>query len=111
MADPVALDLLNGSVVGQDGFVDHIFVGDIGGNFYTIRLNFTGSSGQGMWIDTRLTRSVPESGPVSPAVTTNYSNYRGVPQPITTAASVSLDAVDQTYVRAIVGAGKYRRRV
>ena len=102
LADLTALDLLSGSAVGNDGFVDHVFVGDLGGNFFTVRFNFSGTTGQGIQIDTRLTKSVNEGTGV-----TSYSNYRGVPQPITTAASVSVDALDSSFVRAIVGAGKY----
>ena len=102
LSDATAQDLLNGNIPGNDGFIDHIFVGDLGGNFFTIRFNFNGTSGLGMQIDTRLTRAVNESTSV-----TTYSFYRGKPQPITTGASISFDAANQSFIRAIVGAGRY----
>ncbi|MEW6348049.1 MAG: hypothetical protein AB1646_03250 [Thermodesulfobacteriota bacterium] len=103
MSDPLVLDLLSGSASGPDGMSDHIYVGDLGGNFYSIKFNFeTSAATQGMAIDVRLTRVVDESNTVS-----TYSMFRGVPQPIGVGAVASYDRNDTSYVRVIVGAGKF----
>ncbi|MEW6349946.1 MAG: hypothetical protein AB1646_12840 [Thermodesulfobacteriota bacterium] len=104
MADPTVLDVLDGEVPGTDGLVDHIYVGDLGGNFYGMKFNFSEDSTvtRGLWIDVRLARTVDETSGV-----TTYSAFRGKPQPITVAPSASLDRNETDHIRVIVGAGKY----
>ncbi len=112
MADPLVLDLVSTTTdssgvttsgPGSDGLADTIYVGDLGGNFYSIKFNFEAtSSTKGLAIDVRLTKVVTETTGV-----TTYSLYRGVPQPISVGAVSSYDSSDSSYVRVIVGAGKY----
>ena len=42
MADPLAVDVLNSDPhsVGDDGYVDTVYVGDLLGNFYGLKFNF-----------------------------------------------------------------------
>ena len=76
MSDPIALDLWNvgtwannsraGAQTGEDGYVDSIYVGDMNGVFYGIKLNFDplqtlSSSGQnyGIYVDLWRTKPIP----------------------------------------------------
>ncbi len=121
MSDPIALDLWNvgtwannsraGAQTGEDGYVDSIYVGDMNGVFYGIKLNFDplqtlSSSGQnyGIYVDLWRTKPIPVNSTTTVDLSTDL--YRSWRQPITTAPAVSWEP-NMTNVRVVTGAGKY----
>jgi Tfp pilus tip-associated adhesin PilY1 len=109
MSDPLVLDLWNEntSVMGDDGLHDHIYVGDLHGNFYTMKFHLGSSQTQkGIWIDVRRTRKPNEPNSISSG--DPYSFFRsGTAQPITVQPVASVDANTPTKVRVIFGTGKF----
>ena len=124
MSDPLALDVLNtsGSTslgVGDDGYIDTVYVGDLLGNFYGLKFNFaeqvqdhtTGNlvannSNFGIRVDWWQTKSTWEG---SPATNTNMDYYRGLRQPITVPPVASFDSnmSNGYFLHVIFGAGKF----
>ncbi len=113
LGNPMAYDLLNGEELGRDGFVDHIYVGDLNGYFYGMKFNFVGST-KGMKVDVWLTK-LASAGWSAPE-----NLYRSAAEPITVAPAASREghvAIDQArsllgsgdpdYIRVIFGTGKY----
>ncbi|MBD3398696.1 hypothetical protein GF413_06545, partial [Candidatus Micrarchaeota archaeon] len=109
-ADPSAVDVWNteSGSEGDDGYVDHIFAGDMCGNLWGIKLfGFekmpTGDTG--LSIEMWPTRIVDESN-----TSFKWSNYRTEMQPITFQPAMSITpkglGSDQK-LRVIVGTGKY----
>jgi type IV pilus assembly protein PilY1 len=102
--------------VGDDGYVDTVYVGDLLGNFYGLKFNFdtqvinhtTGNSvantNFGIRVDWWQTKSTWEG---SPATNTNIDYYRGLRQPITVPPVASFDAADTNFLHVIFGAGKF----
>jgi len=93
--------------VGTDGYVDHIYIGDMNGYFYSIKfVNFSENSTgtPGIWVDVRPTKGLDETTYHS---TWPWSNFRSRGTPVTTQPSVSIDLWDETSARVIFGAGKY----
>ncbi len=109
MSDPLVLDLWNEGtgMMGDDGLHDHIYVGDLHGNFYAMKFHFNASqSNKGIWMDIRRTRKPTE--PNNIASGDPYSFFRsGKAQPITVQPVASVDAKTPTQVRVIFGTGKY----
>ncbi|MEW6532613.1 MAG: PilC/PilY family type IV pilus protein [Thermodesulfobacteriota bacterium] len=106
--DPLALDVLNKSnpaaiVVGDDAYVDHVYVGDMVGNFYGFKFNFETSTKKGIWVDIWLTKAVDES---STSLASKWSFFRSYGQPITVQPAASLDP-DLASLRLVFGTGKY----
>ncbi len=117
LSDPLALDLRNGDshIVGDDGFVDTVYVGDLLGNFYGIKFSFdsqvTDSTGTlvantlfGIRVDWWQTKETYEG---NPATKSNLDDYRGPRQPITVPPVASFDSADTNFLHVIFGAGKW----
>lgn len=84
--------------LGNDGFIDRIYVGDLSGYFYGYKFNFdTTDTTKGVLIDVWSTRSISEC--VRDA-------FRWNRQPIATRPQAS-DDTNTNYLRVIVAAGKY----
>ena len=121
MSDPVAMDLWNvgtwannsraGAQTGEDGYVDSIYVGDMNGVFYGIKLNFDplqtlSSSGQhyGIYVDLWRTKPIPVNSTTTQDLSADL--YRSWRQPITTQPAASWEP-NMTNLRVVTGAGKY----
>jgi type IV pilus assembly protein PilY1 len=121
MADPLALDVLNDDAhaVGDDGYVDTIYAGDLLGNFYGIKFNFNtqvvdhanpgslkANTYFGMRVDWWQTKQTWEG---NPATKTNVDYFRGQRQPITVppVARVDADTSNGYFLHVIFGAGKF----
>jgi type IV pilus assembly protein PilY1 len=123
MAEPNVLDLCDSSdkCIGSsssggdytDGYVDNMFMGDLTGYFYAIKLigfnppacdaSYTAPSNKGMWIDLHVTKYVDESI----LATAAWSDYRGVGHPITSQPAVSVADDNKEYVHIVFGTGKF----
>ena len=80
MSDPIALDLWNLRDVtqGEDGYTDSIYVGDVNGTFYGIKLNLDPlqsltSSNYGIYVDIWRTKPIPVN---STSADLNYRDVR-----------------------------------
>lgn len=119
MSDPLALDVRNsaGQSVGDDGFVDTVYVGDIAGDFYGLKFNFDttvkdASSGNlvantnfGIKVDWWQTKKTYSGSNL--ATPNNADNFRSLRQPITVPPVASFDATDPNFLHVIFGAGKF----
>jgi type IV pilus assembly protein PilY1 len=119
-SDPLALDVRNaaGMSVGDDGFTDIVYVGDIAGNFFGLKFNFdtqviSSSTGNpvantdfGIKVDWWQTKQT-YSG--NPPTKNNSNNYRSLRQPITVppVASFDGDTTNGNFLHVIFGAGKF----
>jgi len=97
LASPLALDIWNsqGKLV-QDGFIDHLYFGDLNGNFYGIIFQPTNSSlafSANLWKTKRIIDFVSSNA------------YRGIYQPITVPPVASLDK--DFNLRLYFGTGKF----
>ena len=103
---------------GEDAFVDHLYVGDMRGYLYKMRLEFSGDSTvtKGVAVDFWKTKFIPKGGASDPIDSTtecdDEANYfRGCRQPITVAPSVSVDSSTvysaSPSVRILFGTGKF----
>jgi type IV pilus assembly protein PilY1 len=118
MADPLAVDVRRSDAhsVGDDGYVDAVYVGDLLGNFYGLKFNFDkdaidSSSGNvvatpayGIRVDWWRTKETYEG---IPATKTNVNYYRGPRQPITVPPVASLNSQDTDFLHVIFGTGKF----
>ncbi|HAA04324.1 MAG TPA: hypothetical protein DCE18_13195, partial [Syntrophobacteraceae bacterium] len=122
LSDPLAIDVQNSDshIAGDDGYVDTIYVGDLAGNFFGIKLNFDrevtdATSGNPVantifgikvdwWQNKETYIGLP--APAVPAKT-NTNNYRGLRQPITVPPIARLDGKDTNFIHVIFGAGKF----
>lgn len=101
MTSPLVLDIWdqNGNI-GTDGYVDHLFTGDINGNVYSLkmRLGSEFTEPKGFQVDVRKTKNA--------TATTNSTNlYRSDLQPLT---SVPVASFDPDYnLRIYFGTGKF----
>ena len=113
LGSPMAYDLLDGEERGRDGFVDHIYLGDMNGYFYGMKFNFIDAT-KGMKVDVWLTKLATAGW------SAEENLYRSEAQPITVAPAASreghvaldrarnlLGSGDRDYVRVIFGTGKY----
>jgi len=114
MSDPTVLDLWDSTanVAGPDGFDDTIYVGDMNGILYGLKLNLdpvTSPASAGIYVDLWKTKPTPVNASTTKDRESNQ--YRSELQPITVQPSVSLEPTDETVtyqpVRVVVGAGKY----
>ncbi|HMK33953.1 MAG TPA: PilC/PilY family type IV pilus protein [Desulfomonilaceae bacterium] len=97
LSDPLCLDLTdasNGST-NPDGFTDHMYVGDLTGNFYGITLRSEHSDGPFLSVDIWKTKEIHRT-----------NQFRGSRQPITVMPAASLSS-DPGFLRLIFGTGKY----
>jgi type IV pilus assembly protein PilY1 len=106
--DPVALDVLDkrnpaAISVGDDGYVDHVYVGDLAGNFYGFKFNFETGTRKGIWVDVWLTKAVTET---DSTLASKWSFFRSYSQPITVQPAASIDP-DLQSLRLVLGTGKY----
>ncbi len=99
MTNPLVLDLWDetGSV-GSDGFLDHIYLGDINGYFYGLKFNMETGPTKGLEMDVWPTK------PIS-AANVNDDIFRSDTQPIGVQAAAAFDP--QHNVRLYLGTGKY----
>ncbi|RLB12320.1 MAG: hypothetical protein DRG39_02200 [Deltaproteobacteria bacterium] len=98
VASPVALDIWdeNGNL-GQDGYMDHLYAGDLNGNFYGIKLNPSNNSFP-------LSLDIWNTKPISSShVSDNY--YRWTRQPITVTPTAAFD--DNYNLMLYFGTGKF----
>lgn len=94
LGDPLVLDIWNANgTVGSDGVLDHIYFGDLNGNFYGLKFNLDSSS---PGIKMEVWKTKPASG-------TNL--YRSSRQPITVMPVATLDP--DKYLRIFFGTGKF----
>lgn len=115
MSDPVALDVWNQEedVVGDDGYIDRIYVGDMTGNVYGIKFNLDPQVRE----SSTSTTLVPNSDfgiyvdlwPTKPILSGDlYTNkYRADRQPITISLATTFDESSSDHLRVIIGTGKY----
>ncbi len=115
LSTPMAFDLLDGADRGRDGFVDHIYVGDMSGYFYGMKFRLDqAASTKGIKMDVWLTKLVDLSSQAP------ESWYRADSQPVTVAPAASREGHvatdygrelagpgDNRYLRVIFGSGKY----
>ncbi|GEM_PF-1561085 len=117
LATPLLADLWNDdfNVFGNDGFVDHIYVGDMCGYMHGIKLKgFTEGTptNRSIFLDTWVTKSIEnlEDATVSSSGW-EWSNFRPSVHPIAARASVALskgrDSNGDRKVQVIFGTGKY----
>jgi type IV pilus assembly protein PilY1 len=113
MSDPVVLDhwsVSSGSAVA-DGYEDSIYVADMNGLLYGIKLNLgaTASSGAGIYVDLWKAKPIPSNTSTTQDCDSNY--YRSCIQPVTVQPALSLESQEgsggKQYVRLVMGAGKY----
>lgn len=84
--------------VGMDGYMDHIYFGDLSGKFYGIKYHVDGDAAKGMEIDFWKTKNIP-----SPDNSTNI--FRSGNEAISTMPAA---AFDRKYnLRLYFGTGKY----
>ncbi len=111
-ADPSVQDLWvvdNGvTEVGADGYVDHIYVGDLTGYLWSIKLlgfekNPSASVTPQIWADLWTTKAITEDSTYESA----WSDFRTLGQPITVEPAVSIDFNYRDHARIIFGAGKF----
>lgn len=113
MSDPLVLDIWNDNLekVGDDGLVDHVYVGDMTGRFYEIVFDFD-------WFDKnpvtpttpnpRYTFGIKVNQWVTRTTTSNPNHYRANLQPITVQPVASFTRGTQPKaVHVIFGTGKY----
>ncbi|MBI5572905.1 MAG: hypothetical protein HY914_23375 [Desulfomonile tiedjei] len=118
MSDPLLLDLWDaaGEKIGDDGFADHLYMGDLTGYFYGIKFFFDQSHGQstnGLLVNLRKTmpgqlreERCPTAG-TSNDCADEWSHFFGKRQPITSQPVASIDQVYRDQVHVIFGTGKY----
>lgn len=96
LADPLVLDVWDeAGNVKQDGYVDHIYVGDLHGNFYGLKFNLESETAKGFQLDVWKTKTI-----------TGSSNaFRAGRQPITVMPSATFDP--NYDLRLYFGTGKF----
>jgi hypothetical protein len=110
-SDPSALDLWtvvnSAAEVGADGYVDHIYVGDLTG--YLWGFKFVGfernpplDATTEVWVDLWTTKAIEEVDYANA-----WSHFRSLGQPITVEPAVSIDEENTDYARIVFGAGKF----
>jgi type IV pilus assembly protein PilY1 len=118
MSDPLAVDVRRSDShsVGDDGYVDAVYVGDLLGNFYGLKFNLDkeaidATSGNvvantnfGIKVDWWRTKETYEG---SPATKINVNYYRGLRQPVTVPPVASLDSKDTDFLHVVFGTGKF----
>ncbi|MFH1112478.1 MAG: hypothetical protein V1792_01025 [Pseudomonadota bacterium] len=120
LGDPTIVDVWDDKKVryGEDGFVDHLYVGDMRGYLYKMRFEFSGGSTvtKGVAVDFWKTKFIPKGGASAPITSLtqcdNEANYfRGCRQPITVAPTVSVDSSTvyskHPSLRIMFGTGKF----
>jgi len=99
MTSPVVLDLWDSTGhLNPDGYLDHIYLGDLNGNFYGMKFNLDEGTTLGMSMDVWKTKPVA-------ATDVGSNNYRSSREPISVQPSTALDQ-DQN-VRIYFGTGKF----
>jgi type IV pilus assembly protein PilY1 len=119
MSDPVVLDLwsittqdgVTTRAAGADGYVDSIYVADMDGLLYGIKLNFDANptSRRGIYVDLWKVKPIPTNLSSTQDRDSNY--YRSGVQPLTVQPALALEpqAAGSTiqYLRLVIGAGKH----
>jgi hypothetical protein len=123
LADPIGLDVWNtaSAVVGEDGFIDTLYFGDLTGYFYSLKLNIIDSATQKtqpppssdsmqMLIQLRQTKPIEAlvTGLTGTASVNNtpLNFYRYLNQPITSSPSAAWEEGDEPALRVLFGTGK-----
>jgi type IV pilus assembly protein PilY1 len=117
-SDPSVIDVWNTekSSIGSDGYVDHIFMGDLCGNLWGLKLlNFDEeaitSDDIGLSVEMWPTRAVRgDANTLTGYDNFPWSNYRTDTQPITHRPAISLSPKEDypnQQLRIIFGTGKY----
>ncbi|MBP8646089.1 MAG: hypothetical protein KBH99_08220, partial [Syntrophobacteraceae bacterium] len=99
MTSPVVLDLWdsNGNL-NSDGYLDHIYLGDMNGHVYGMKFNLDEGDTLGMSVDIRKTKPIA-TGDV------NSNNYRSSREPVSVQMAAALD--QDRNVRIYFGTGKF----
>ncbi|MHC1744486.1 MAG: pilus assembly protein [Syntrophobacteraceae bacterium] len=99
MTNPLVLDIWdsNGSI-GNDGFLDHIYLGDLNGYYYGLKFNMDTGSTKGLELDIWQTKPIASAN-------VNDNIYRSDTQPISVLTSAAYDP--QHNLRLYLGTGKY----
>jgi type IV pilus assembly protein PilY1 len=114
MSDPVVLDVWdrNNNQMGEDGYSDRVYVGDMNGILYGIKMNFNpfaaATSDSGFYVDLWKTKPIP----LNPSTTNDYASniFRSRLQPLTIQPAVSIErdtVLDDQRLRIIIAGGKH----
>lgn len=117
MSDVLALDLWDqvNEVMGDDGFIDRVYVGDMNGYFYGIKFNLAENFPDLSTTNTQFGVQV-DIWPTKPISTTDQptNDYRSALQPITISPVASVETLPARApastvpdLRVIFGTGKY----
>jgi len=99
MTSPVVLDLWDGNGnLNSDGYLDHIYLGDMNGHVYGMKFNLDEGDTPGMSVDIRKTKPIA-AGDV------NSNNYRSSREPVSVQMAAALD--QDRNVRVYFGTGKF----
>ncbi len=121
MSDPLALDLWNlgtyqgtnrvGATQGEDGYVDSIYIGDMNGVFYGIKLNFDplvslgSGSNDGIYVDIWRTKPIPWNTSGAQQYASDW--YRSGRQPFQIQPAASWERNNGNAMRVLIAGGKY----
>jgi|GEM_PF-4736873 len=117
MAGATAIDVWDNDLdgVGEDGFVDTIYVGDLRGYLYRIRFQLKDAATsfrKGINVNFRVTKPIPAlATPTDPATCDESNVYRDCRQPITVPPAVAWDSStvgsSTPSLRVVFGTGKF----
>ena len=113
MSDPIVLDLWDrtNNQIGDDGYADTIYVGDMNGLLYGIKINMSVSgvlsADTGFYIDIWNTKPIPANTTTTQDLASNI--YRSDHQPLTVEPSASLErtGTNPQGLRVVIAGGKH----
>lgn len=98
MGSPLVLDTWDElGAIHNDGYLDHIYIGDLNGNFYGLKFNMDSGTTKGVEIDIWKTKPIDDP--------TASNAYRSNTQPLTVLTSAAYDP--KRDLRLFFGTGKY----
>ncbi len=117
MSDPVVLDLWDrtNNQIGDDGYADTIYIGDMNGLLYGIKMNMSPTAGvsgdTGFYVDIWNTKPIPANTSTTQDLASNI--FRSDHQPLTTQPAASVERVGTTPLglRVVVAGGKHENVV
>lgn len=109
MSDPLALDVWNQEldIVGDDGLIDRVYVGDLNGYFYAIKFNLDPLVASGTNSDLGILVQIWPTKQIDPADADDLNDYRSQHrEPITVSPAATFEKGTE-YLRVIFGTGKF----
>lgn len=99
LSNTTLLDIWDGTgKTASDGYIDHLYMGDMNGEFFSIKLNLdSGTTNKGAQIDITSTKGITEA--------TASNIFRSTVQPITVTPVAAYDP--QRNLRLYLGTGKF----